>query len=77
MGIMVVALAAWKLRLVVALLFSAMILAAAMRPTIVSLPNSTGEDVPTVTVLGAIVARLASRRSVNLSVWEVGKNAVG
>jgi predicted PurR-regulated permease PerM len=63
-GIVVVALALWKLRLVVALLFSAVIIAAAMRPGIEWLarhrvPRSAGLALHYIAFLGLIAVTLA------------------
>ena len=63
-GIIVVALALWKLRLVVALLFFAMIIAAAMRPSIDWLaahrvPRPAGLALHYLALLGAIAVAIA------------------
>jgi predicted PurR-regulated permease PerM len=63
-GIIVVALALWKLRLVVALLFFAIIIASAMRPSIDWLarhriPRPAGLAVHYLALLGAIAAAIA------------------
>jgi predicted PurR-regulated permease PerM len=63
-GIVVAALALWKLRLVVALLFSAMIIAAAMRPGIEWLqrrrvPKPAGLGLHYLALVGAIAAAIA------------------
>ena len=62
-GIVVLALALWELRILVALLFLAFILAAAMRPTIETLarrgiPRPAGVAVHYVVLIGSIVAFL-------------------
>src|ERR1043166_3386193 len=63
-GIVVAALALWKLRLVVGLLFSAMIIAAAIRPSIDWLarhriPRPLGLAVHYLALIGAIAVALA------------------